>query len=190
MGKAYCLIILLFLSINSLAQDSGSSHKDTVRKFIGIVDAKQIHKHQKLLYVIDDKIYYGGSLNPSYLPDSTDILDVKILKGDEAMKKYGQKGGNGAIIIVGRRFAICQYQKRLGAFSEEYKKYIESQMKYNPNNDGILSYSIDDNMPFLKGDELTRELYDLPAEKIASVKLTVQQTCCGINRWVNINTKR
>lgn len=135
------------------------------------------------LYIIDGKPIEGKPKDV-YAEDIVEIVAIKKIFGPNV---YPDKPDNGAIIIATRTFVIANYQKKLSAFSKKYKKRIEFEMKYNHNDKGIF-YSIS-NRSFAVGDDLVRELYNIPRNNIKKVRFREKQTCCGINRYVDITLK-
>jgi TonB family protein len=55
---------------------------------------------RKALYVIDGKIIESGGKSISEFVTASDMKSVNVLKGEEAIKAYGDKGKNGVIIIT------------------------------------------------------------------------------------------
>jgi hypothetical protein len=121
--------------VNTSAQNHNIDHKDTSKKLV-VVDAKPISKkNEKLLYVIDGKLYYMASVGNRI--DAKNILFVEVLKPKAAVK-YGDQGKNGVIIIASKKFAINSYQVKLGSFSKEYKTYLAGHQ----NKDDTFEYEV------------------------------------------------
>ena len=57
-----------------------------------------------------------------------DIEDVDILKGEAAIKTYGDSAKNGVLLVYTIKYEIASFQEKLCMFSKEYKDYI----KINP----------------------------------------------------------
>jgi TonB-dependent SusC/RagA subfamily outer membrane receptor len=95
------ILFCLIQSVNALAQNSDTVHKDTAKRFT-IVDAKPIDNHEKPLYVVDGIIFEGDikRINPK------DILDITVLKQPGSTNIYGPQGANGVVLITTK-----QYQK-------------------------------------------------------------------------------
>ena len=188
--KILALIFGMFLSCGkSFAQnspgvvDTGARGKNVVFRCIGSNTIKN-----GALFVVDGTELADSSakktinnINPK------NILEYSILKDDSGRAIYDEKGKNPFIIIVTRQYAISQYQKKLSAFSEAYKKRIEFQMRYNHDDDGLMYLILKNGkLNFFHGDEKVRALYDIPTANIISVDYTEQQTCCGTNRFVTV----
>jgi len=86
------VIFCLFLSANTLAQSSDTSHKD---KNGVVVREAPFVSHPKPMIILDDKVFKGslGQIDPN------SIIDVKVLKGESATALYGAKAVNGVVII-------------------------------------------------------------------------------------------
>jgi len=137
-----------------------------------------------VVYVIDGKLAGRSHI------DEKEILIRSTLNGRVVNSIYGRKLDS-IVIIITREYAVEQYQKKLSAFSEDYKKEIAFDMKYNHNDDGIFYMILEKGQPGLThSDDLIRALYNLPVERISKVELGRQQTCCGINTWVGISLKQ
>jgi hypothetical protein len=173
--------------VSVLAQNTDVIHRDTSRTFF-VPDMPSINTHAKFLTVADGKSYYKSTIKRKFR-DTSNILDIKVLKGNEA-KRYGELAKYGVVVITTKKFAQKEYQKKLCSFSADYKNYLEWQMKYNHSDNGIL-YIIEKkgDLVLLWGDKKIRELYDLPPDNISSVELNRKETCCGTNVSVIITTK-
>jgi len=181
--KGLIILCCLFLSINALAQSSDTIHKDISGGLI-LCDAKIIP--DKPLVVFNGYIY-KGELNIN----SDSIFNIELFKGDEATALFGSEGLKGVIFITTKQYAISQYQKKLSSFSANYKKYVEFQMKFNHNDNGILYVILKNGEPLLfKGNQMIRALNDLPAKSISKVELNKKETCCGTNVSVTITTNQ
>ena len=147
-----------------------------------------------LLYIIDNKEIPDSQARSNYVFKNlspNDILEISILKDIEANAIYGIRGARGVVIITTKKYAIAQYQKRLSAFSTEYKSYIEAIMKYNHNDNDVMYVYIKNNDPvFLDRYEMIKTLYNTPVDSIEKVELKRQVTCCGTNISVIITTKK
>jgi TonB-dependent SusC/RagA subfamily outer membrane receptor len=147
-----------------------------------------------LLYIIDDKEIPDSLASSNYVFKNlspNDILEISIVKGIEADAIYGIRGARGVVIITTKKYAIAQYQKRLSAFSTEYKSYIESIMKYNHNDNDVMYVYLKNNDPvFLDRYEMIKTLYNTSADSIEKVELKRQVTCWGTNISVIITTKK
>jgi hypothetical protein len=188
--KVSLFLFCLFLSVSAAAQNIDTMRKDTARRIM-FVDARTPGRYDKFLSVIDDKPYYRRSIKKSWLRDTSNILEVKVLKGKEAFDKYGKLAENGVVVITTKKYAVKCYQNKLGAFSVDYRKYIELQGEHSQNDNGIV-YEIlkNEGAVFFKGDKLIRELYNMPVASIKDVDLHRKETCCGTNVSVVITTKQ
>ena len=75
------------------------SEKEAKRKYKitnkdGVVEIKT-----NLLYVLNGECLTSKNISVLSKVTQTDILDIKLLKKDDAIKKYGKSGRNGALII-------------------------------------------------------------------------------------------
>jgi ribulose 1,5-bisphosphate carboxylase large subunit-like protein len=63
-------------------------------------------------------------------------------------------------------------------------------MKYNHKDRVLYEIVKNGGVDFFKGDELVRELYNMPMASIKDVELHKKETCCGTTEWVTITTKQ
>jgi hypothetical protein len=202
MRKLFCYIVLLLWSFNVLAQSAGTIRKDTLKRFM-LIDAPSMHHQKKnevkkldtsLSKLPDSTVYViDGEVSRKKLVgiDPKDIFSVDIIKQDVASEHFEGEARNGLVVVVTKNGAIKSYQKKLSAFSVNYKKYIVSQTKYNDNDNGIMYKIIKNgNLVFFDEKDKIRELYNIPAAKISKVEFHQQQTCCGINTSVYISIEQ
>ena len=139
----------------------------------------------------DGNVVYisDGELSDKNRVDEKDVLSRSTLKG-KILKGIYERKLDSIVTIISRTYAIEQYQKKLSAFSADYKKQVEFDMKYNHNDNGIFYMIIKKGGPgFGNDDNMIRELYNLPVNQISNVELHRQQTCCGTNLWLYISLK-
>ena len=134
------------------------------------------------IYVVDDVIT-KFDLNTT---NAESILKVEVLKDAKATAIYGSSGANGVIIITTKQFAIRQYQKKLSAISEAYKKYLAA----HKNDDSGLSYVIDGEV-VKPGNKFIDTLFNLPSFKIQHVNMLGPKEFEGMTtHLVIITTKK
>jgi hypothetical protein len=165
MRKIFSVIsFLLIFGASALAQKKEST-------FV-IHDARPIDAKSEPLFIIDNIIYKGNldSIN------TNNILVVNILKDSAVVLKYGQQALNGVVEIITKSAAKLSYQLKIGAFSKEYKNYLEQ----NQNKDDSVAYIV--NGIFLSDihDASIKTLYNLSKDQIVNVFLKE-------NPWLNGN---
>ena len=151
--KLIYLIVLLFLS-HALSAQTADTTKAVYR------DAQ--FTSTEPLYILDGKI--AKSIN-NVKPDS--ILEISVLKDQNAISIYGQRAINGVVIVTNRKFAITRYQSKFSKVSKKYKNYIRS----NNSDDSGLLYVINGVPVDGKSDDIIRKLYDLNKNNIKSVNI-------------------
>lgn len=177
----------LFFSAEVLAQVKKIAAVDTAEK-TGMSAAKTSGKDRNVVYAIDDKLYYTGTLKKSQFPDK--FFYVKVLMPYDAKIRFGQNGKNGALVIItNKKFAVRSYQMKFSKFSKQYKSY----MLKNQDNDMELEYVLDGKD--LDDNDYDRiiKLYELSVQKIARVDLVGNPAHNGYegkNGIVVINTKK
>ena len=146
-----------------MAQRADTVRKDTSKHFM-IIDARPINKHDKPLYVVDGVIYKGNirRVNPN------DILEVSVLKGDEAAALYGSKAANGVILVTTKQFAQKEYQKKLGVFSSEYKSYLDR----HKGDDSDIIYILN-GVQLIEYSDRLNKLYKLLADEIKNIGFSI-----------------
>ena len=181
----YAILFCLFISVNALAQSDYPVQIDTIKKFM-IIDAKPINKNEKILYVIDGKLYYKASIKKDI--DAKNIFNVEILKPNEALTKYGDQGKKGAIIIISKKFAIGSYQAKLSSFSKDYKAYLSAHQ----NKDDDFEYEINGSTLGSSSYDNIMKLYKIPIKSIKRVdflKNPSYNRFPGKTKIVNISTE-
>jgi TonB-dependent SusC/RagA subfamily outer membrane receptor len=150
--------------------------------WIGIRDPARLPLYRDPIYVVDDVIT-KFDLNTT---NAESILKVEVLKDAKATAVYGSSGANGVIIITTKQFAIRQYQKKLSAISEAYKKYLAA----HKNDDSGLSYVIDGEV-VKPGNKFIDTLFNLPSFKIQQVNMLGPKEFEGMTtHLVIITTKK
>jgi hypothetical protein len=125
--RVLTIIFCLFLSINALAQTGNEP-----------------------LYVVD------GQIVPSIKNlTSHDIYETTLVSDSTAIKMYGQRALNGAMVVTTLKGQALVYQKKLIPFSDKYKKYLEKK-----GNDDNLSYVINNTMLIAHTKHTIEELSD------------------------------
>ena len=69
------------------------------------------------------------------------------------------------VILTTKKYAVSEYQKKLSAFSKDYKLYV----KENKNKDDQIFYVINGIQVQGTKDEILKTLYNLTARKIKTV---------------------
>jgi hypothetical protein len=181
--KKLTFIIFLVCAHNVSAQNHIDNKVDTL-KLTSWGDLTNMYNNP--FYIIDDK-----PINDSLQKDVLNNLNPADVTEITILKEPLNTGIRNTINIVTKDFAIAQYQKKLSSFSQDYKREVEFQMKYNHNDKGIFYHVIINEAPiFFTKDDMIRELYDIPASKIKKVELHLQQTCCGINKYVDVSINK
>ncbi|MET3980877.1 hypothetical protein ABIB62_003481 [Mucilaginibacter sp. UYP25] len=154
--KRLLVILLVFITFAAF----GQVNKDTAGAVFIIHDAP-IAK-SKPLYVIDGRL---TKVQPQF--KEADLLEVYIVSNKNAVKEYGEKANDGAIIIVTKKWGIETYQKKFAGFSKEYSSYLIA----NAGDDSRLMYvlSTDGSVLAAKNIDSQRKLYSLPASDIESI---------------------
>jgi TonB-dependent SusC/RagA subfamily outer membrane receptor len=175
--KILIIVFFLFLSVNALSQSNDTSYqKSTFR--LG-PDIRTVN-NSKFLYIVDDKTYCVNHIKKRLAPDTSKILEVSVLKGANASAIYGSKGVNGAVVVITKKFATKEYQKKLSAFSEDYKKYIA----LNKNDDSDLVYLLNGVVLNGKPSEVIKTLYN-EIEKLKTVDFIDQ-----FSKKLNLNNPK
>lgn len=78
--------------------ETGHQMRVRLRKQNKFVHA--FNRSPKPLYIVDGKIYRK---NPFTNINSKNVKNIDVLRDEEAMKKYGKRAANGAIIITTRK---------------------------------------------------------------------------------------
>ncbi|MDP9079694.1 MAG: TonB-dependent receptor plug domain-containing protein [Bacteroidota bacterium] len=94
MGKVYCLVVLLFVSVNAFAQKKDAVKSNSVQ--IGGLDDPTINKEVKPLILLDGKVYTG--LINQINPDS--IAEVNVVRDTTFIKRFGKQAINGIVFIT------------------------------------------------------------------------------------------
>lgn len=79
---------------------------------------------ENILYIIDDKEVDSsdlGKISPN------EIKNITVLKDDESIKKYGEKGKNGVLIIQTKEYKKKELEENQKALNERKKAEIESK---------------------------------------------------------------
>ena len=158
------VLFCLLLSGNADAQNNDAIHKDTSVRLV-IRDPGSI-TNDRILLIVDDKKYYTNSFD-SLFPDTSNILNVKVIKGRESIDKYGKKGKNGAVLITTIKYAVEQYQKRFSAFSKKYTGYrIRQQGK-----DDSCTYIVSGLILSNDSRKKTEKLYNIKSQDIKGIAI-------------------
>lgn len=84
----------------------------------------KLSSKNKPLYIIDDKEVDSsdlGKISPN------EIKNITVLKDDESIKKYGEKGKNGVLIIQTKEYEKKELEEKRKALNERKKAEIESK---------------------------------------------------------------
>jgi|GEM_PF-3466595 len=163
----FAVLFCLLLSMNVQAQDDNKSGDKGV------------------VYVVDGVVSKSNilsTINPN------DILMVNVLKKRANDSSYTNTADKGAVIVVTRKYAIGEYQKRIGHFSKDYKSYLSvHQYKDDAFEYEINGIALEDNY---YGN--AQKLYSIPFESIKRVdflKNPERNGFSGKTNIVNILTK-
>jgi TonB-dependent SusC/RagA subfamily outer membrane receptor len=186
--KALTIILCLFYFSNNAFGQNSAIKTGAFKQTSG--EASNIKSYNPL-YVIN------GQLVIDTVPDhvmktvnASDILQLKILKGDSASAIYGEEWVKGVVLITTKKYAKTMYQSALSTFSDKYKDYLETHQ----NNDENIAYLI--NGRFLKGKDdayVIALLYEIPVRKIKTVDFTekrLKNIFTDIKPVVDITTRK
>jgi len=113
------------------------------------------------LFVMDGVVLQ----KPYYLnPDS--IVDLTIITRNKANEIFHSSAQNDIVVMISSRRAIADYQKKFSAFSEDYRKYLQTHKNDDKNILYILNGVTLDSKNKI---ELTRELYKIPLKALKKV---------------------
>jgi len=160
MRRLYFLIIALFFLFGANAQQTDTSQTKSSQTAI-IRDLPDSPKKLKFLSIVDGKQRFGRHIkkvNPK------NIINVDVLKRDDAVSKYGKLGINGVVVITTKHYVIKTYQRKLSSFSLEYNNYLEQ----NKNDDSGLVYLINGGVVDGSRFEIIKKLFD-EIEKVKTV---------------------
>ena len=96
------MIILLFVCFTAFAQGDATTKKDTAKKLKGVSFEqlkKDLSKGNPLFFINGDELKDTLSNEGFKGLRSEDILSIDVLKPVDAIKIYGEKGKNGAVLI-------------------------------------------------------------------------------------------
>jgi TonB-dependent SusC/RagA subfamily outer membrane receptor len=126
-----------------------------------------------------DEVPFTGDfkdINPDH------ILNVTVLKGNNATAIYGSQAEKGVVIIITKRYAIKQYQQKLSAFSKEYKTYLlEHQTKAD-----VFEYELNGTALEDSYYGNAQKLFKIPIENIKRVDFLKNPTHNGFSGKTNI----
>lgn len=172
-GGFFTLIVLvcLLLSANVYAQS----------------DNKSVHQSgdNGVRYILDGVVskYKLSGVNPN------DILMINVEKKKANDSTYVNTTDKGSVIVVTKKYAIGQYQKKISSFSKDYKSYLSMHQ----NKDDICEYEI--NGTALEDNYYgnAQKLYKIPTESIKRVDFLKNPKRNGFpdkTNIVNILTKQ
>lgn len=136
------------------------------------IDSVIVNKHP--LFIVDG-VPFNGRPDDVLVKDVGEIIAIKNVANEGA---YINRADDGAIIIITRKEAIKQYQKKLSAFSKEYKDYLDT----HKGDDTGLTYLMWNDGSVRQGSSaaLTKVLYDLKDGDIKSISFSKRkQTATG-----------
>lgn len=107
----------LVLTLSAFAQDDHHEAKVAI-------DGKG-HSQDSVLFVVDGKQWQETFIAAGASPDKegnhplsldpNDIESVQVIKGDDAIRQYGQRGRNGVVIITTKAHALKKKKGRKGS---------------------------------------------------------------------------
>jgi hypothetical protein len=121
-----------------------------------------------------------GHLNPALVEELT------ILKGENAIAKFGTSGAEGVLIIITKKFARASYQEKFAVLSDDYQKLIVSL-----NNDDTGVIYVLNNVSLENEKDRLGKLYHINKDEIAS--LNIKSSTLDDNKnitTVTITTKK
>ena len=88
--------------INKTSTDKNNQHtiEDTLKRTFRIGAPASINASNEPLYIFNGKIINNKTFKKI---NTKDIININILKGNEAIKQYGKAGENGVILIEGKK---------------------------------------------------------------------------------------
>ncbi|MES2266539.1 MAG: hypothetical protein V4520_07250 [Bacteroidota bacterium] len=176
--KKLVLILLVFVSVGAFAQ----VRKDTIGSVFIIRDAPPAKSNP--LYVVDGET---SSARPKLKPK--EIIYIEVLNALEAIKFYGKKANDGAILIITKELGTELYQNKFSRFSDEYRLYLVS----HKGDDSRLVYFLSSDGSALTGDKIDdqRKLFEIKAADIESINFAKEsENATGIKpAIVRINIK-
>lgn len=111
---------------------------DTILNTPGIVRVGQIQGNNHPLYIVDGKEAIGiGNLNPNQ------IESITVLKDSSALKKYGDKGKNGVILIKTKNPQSLNLQNPNSQPAHSDTSYVDDVSVQN----GIMNWQINKDKP-------------------------------------------
>jgi len=127
-------------------------------------------KIDSAIYILDGELSSKNKID-GLKPE--DIISIDILKkGKMSDPSLSQVKGD-IVVVITKHFAINQYQKKFGAFSAEYIKYLklkngdESRFKYVVDGNVLLGNNASD---------IVKKLYAIPGDKIKKVTFIEKST--------------
>jgi len=113
--------------------------------------------HHNPIYVIDNNTIADTAVTKVLKNlDAATVLEMNILKDSLPATVYAQQPPREVILVVTKVYAIAQCQKKLGAFSKQYKKYLLSHQ----NSDKHIIYVLNGVALAGNDDENIRRVYD------------------------------
>jgi len=161
-------ILVVDIQKRPLTWDKHASYKVTIVKIRELLASDTIKRHPSIdtigqaIYIVDGKLSHEEleGVNPD------DIFSMDILKSMYNKDVYVNTGNRGAIIVITKKFVIQSYQKKLSAFSKEYRSYLETHQR-----DSADLFYVINGVPLDGKDEneITGTLYDIPRKRLKSV---------------------
>lgn len=137
-------------------------------------------KYNNPRYVVDEKLL-SDSVAKRMLSEVSpyDFVRISVLHASSANERN-------VVYITTDIVKVQAYQKKLSAFSNEYKSYLETHQNQN----GQFLYFI--NSEPLSGErkDIVDRLYNIPAENIKSVYFTLQEPGTTGWRMLTVTTKQ
>ncbi len=122
-----------------------------------VANAQGNVKNDNVLYIVDGTPVNKASIN------TNEVLIRQTLPGNRV---NFERDFDSIIVIVTKKSAIVQYQKKLSAFSKKYKDYLSA----NQNSDADCGYVLDASFLWIKDSvNMIKRLYDVPDKKIKKV---------------------
>jgi hypothetical protein len=169
--KALVILPFLLFPLVQIFAQAGDTAKN-------VDNIDTLAKH-RALFVMD-----GVVLQKPYHLNPDSIIDVTIITRDKAQEWFHGEPQNDLVILISRRRAIADYQKKFSALSKAYKQYLDSYQirfgnvdtaykKYLDAHEGSethLLYVLDGKLLESGERETIQKLYKIDSDSIKKVK--------------------
>jgi hypothetical protein len=167
--------IILFLFLFFEIVGSHAQERDTAKPVYNIDTLAK----QGAVFVMD-----GVVLQKPYHFNPDGIIDINIIIHDKAKEWFEGDAQNGLVVMISRRRAIAEYQKKFSALSKGYKAFLDSYderfsradkayKKYvdtHEANEKDLFYVLNGKLLESGERETIQRLYKIPVESIKKIR--------------------